>query len=403
MKKYVILLVFLLFLGLESWGAGTYAYYLLKVDSSSYKPSTVYAGNEVAIAVLLNNKTTTTATDINLSLSIGNYFEPIEVEKFIDRILPKETETVVFRLKAKKGIPAGTYTLTLKMDYDNLGERVSDTETISLTVSEIYRIAIERLIVSNYYPHINETVSIEAEIKNTGSIEARNVSIEFSLVGSSDFGKFIVLSETSRDLGQITPNKSKSVQFKLKPSEKIEPGVYSFKLNANCLDCDKNAEEKFSLHVYGYPELIISGVDYSIKGRDSKNITQGDSFSLSLQLDNLGKEDAKKVSIEIETDEEILGTKKSYIGSIEADDSSAGLFDLIVSENAKEGYHTISITITYLDELGKEKKLEETFSFYVSKMPEPNPYIPYVLVIVILIILYFIIKMVFRQLAIRKM
>jgi hypothetical protein len=402
MKKYVLPVFFVLLL-LGSASAASWAYYLLKVDSSSYTPSAVYAGSEVAVAVDIKNSTVVSASDANFTLLAGQFFEPVDAEKHVDEILPNETETVVFRFRAKEGIPAGRYTFSLLMRYHNIGEEISDYSTIAVSVSEIYRVSIDSLEVSNYYPHIGEEVVVTAGIRNTGSIEARNVVTEFSLIGASDFGKFILLSETKGDLGTIPVGGAKNVEFRLKPSEKISPEVYSFKVIANCVNCDKNAEEKFALQVYGKPELIVSGIDYSIKGKDNKNLVQGETFSLSVQLDNLGKENAKKVEIEIVADESIIGPRKSYVGSIDADDSSAGLFDLVVSEGSAAGYHDIGIIITYIDELGQPQKMEEKYSFYVSKMPEPNPYIPYVFIIVILAMLYFIVKLVFRQLAIRKL
>ncbi|MFH1234051.1 MAG: hypothetical protein V1493_00350 [Candidatus Diapherotrites archaeon] len=402
MKKYVLPVFFVLLL-LGSASAASWAFYLLKVDSSSYSPSTVYAGSEIAIAVDFKNSTMVKATDINLVLPPGQYFESLETEKQVAEILSNETETVVFRMRAKEGIPAGRYVFSLQMKYKNLGETVTDYANVSVAVSEIYRVSIDSLKVSNYYPHIGEEVVVTAGIKNTGSIEARNVATEFSLIGASDFGKFILLSETKGDLGGIAAGESKTVEFRLKPSEKIDPEVYSFKVIANCVNCDKNAEEKFALQVYGTPELIVSGIDYSIKGKDGKNLVQGETFSLSVQLDNLGKENAKKVEIEVVADDSIIGPRKSYVGNIDADDSSAGLFDLVVSEGSTVGYHDVGILITYIDELGQPQKMEEKYSFYVSKLPEPNPYIPYVFVIVILAMLYLIIKMVFRQLAIRKL
>jgi hypothetical protein len=403
MGKYVLLslLVLLVF---ASANAASFGYYILKADSSSYRPSLVYAGNEVAVAVNFRNSSSSTKIqDVNIVLLPGSGFEVVENTANIAEMLPNETETVVFRLRAKEGIAAGTYVFSLQMKYSNIGESVSDYSTVSVAVSEIYRVSIDSLKVSNYYPHIGEEVVVTAGIKNTGSIEARNVATEFSLIGASDFGKFILLSETKEDLGTIPAGGVKNVEFRLKPSEKIGPEVYSFKVIANCVNCDKNAEEKFALQVYGKPELIVSGIDYSIKGKDNKNLVQGETFSLSVQLDNLGKENAKKVEIEIVADESIIGPRKSYVGNIDADDSSAGLFDLVVSEGSAAGYHDVGIIITYIDELGQPQKMEEKYSFYVSKMPEPNPYIPYVFIIVILAMLYLIIKMVFRQLAIRKL
>jgi len=402
MRKMFILSVLLLLLSTQVFGA-SYSYYLLNLDSVTYKPDTVYAGNELAVAATVENNTVNRAENIMLTLLTGSNFEDIDVEKEIEVIPGGSSETVVFRIRAKEGVPAGAYTLPLQMKYNNYDDEITDNENVTITVSEIYRIAIDELKVSNYYPHIGEDVTVKAYIKNTGSIEARNVLVNFSLVGEDDFGEFIVLSETNEDLGLIDEGATKSVEFKLKPSEMITPSIYSFSLNADCLDCDDEADETFSIQVYGFPDMFISGVDYSIKGIDSKNMFQGNSFSLSVQLDNLGEEDAKKVEIEIETQEGILGSKKSYVGSIEADDSSAGLFDLIVARTAKTGYQDIIITVNYLDELDQPQSMTENFSLYIGETPPESPIGLLISVLLILVVLYFIIKMVFRQLAIRKL
>jgi len=402
MRKMFVLTVLLLLLSTQVFG-GSYSYYLLKVNSVTYKPSTVYAGNEVAVAATIKNNTVNRAEDIILTLMTGENFEDIDVEKELGVIPGGSSETVVFRIKAKEGVPAGAYNLPLHLKYNNFDDVIENTENITITISEVYRIAIDELKVSNYYPHIGEEVTVKAYLKNTGSIEARNVLVNFSLVGEDDFGEFIVLSETNEDLGLIDEGAIKSVEFKLKPSEKITPNIYSFSLSASCLDCANDADETMSMQVYGFPDLFISGVDYSIKGIDSKNLFQGNSFSLSVQLDNLGEEDAKKVEIEIETPEGILGTKKSYVGSIEADDSSAGLFDLIINRSAKTGYQDILITVNYLDELSQPQSMTENFSLYLGETPPESPIGLLIVVFLILIVLYFIVKMVLRQLAIRKM
>jgi len=130
---------------------------------------------------------------------------------------------------------------------------------------------------------------------------------------------------------------------------------------------------------------------------------QGDNFSFSIQLDNEGKESVKKLIIEIMPGDSLAGSVKSYVGSIDADDSSAGLFDLMVKPDATVGDHSIGIKISYEDEMGKLQSIEDSFTVSTKAMPEASPLIPYVLVIVVLVLLYFIIKMIFRQLQIRKL
>jgi len=265
MKKFSFSVIVLALLLLSSFGsAANSAFYQLNVSSSSYTPSTIYAGNEVSIAVSIYNKSTAGASDVLLTLEPGHYFDEVDVIKTIDRIDAKDTKTVAFKVQALDNVPAGAYNFSLKLEYGEGDGKVTEYQAIVVTVSEIYRVAVENLGVSDYYPHIGDTVKIKANVKNTGSIQARNVTGELSLIGADDFGKFIVISDTVKEAQGILPGANLELEFEVKPSEKIEPGVYSFKITGNCLDCDSSASEKFALHIYGRPELFISSIDYSI-------------------------------------------------------------------------------------------------------------------------------------------
>lgn len=382
----------------------TDVYYLLDIDSTVQKPSTIYPGDQINLAVtLVNNGRYVSARDINLELSLPEGFSPIDTEKSLEVIKPQEKETVVFRFISFRDITSGTYNLSLKLTYKNKEDLVSETKYLSIVISDLYRISLSNLRVSNYFPHIGETVTVTADVKNTGSLEARNVSVDFSMVGSSDFSDFIVLSDTYQELGNLSAGDSKTVTLKFRPSSDATPGVYTFSLTADCLDCSESQEQKFSIHLYGRPDLIISGIDYAISGRDDKKIVQGDKISISVQLDNLGKEDAKSVVVYLETDDSLIGSKRSYVGEIESDDSGSAIFDLIVSGDAPVGYHNIKIKITYLDELQKEQTLERAYRLHIFKAPEPSPYLHYIFIIIILILVYIILKVIIRQLAIRKL
>ncbi len=398
--------VFLFLVALQGVFSVADSYYLLSLQSSSVSPSTVYAGDNVSItATVKNNSIKTTAMDVNFELVLSEGMEPVKVNAFEEEIQSKAQKTVIFRIKTSKQLASGTYKLSLKMDYFNNDKHVTQTEYIDLTISDIYRLDISNLRLSDYSPHQGETITISALIENTGSREARNVSTELEKVSSSDFGNFIVFSDSVKSLGSIPVGSSKEVKFTLMPTEKVTPGVYSFQIDANCLDCSFKETEKFSFHVFGKPELIFSGIDFAVNGTtgNSKKIFQSSSFSLSVQLDNIGEEKAKAVQVSIELPDGIAGSKKAYIGNIDEDDSGAAIFDLLVSRSIAPGDKAIKIKVDYLDELGKRQSIQSEYTIYVNELPPESPVAVLVLVIIILVILYFLIKMIFRQLAMRKM
>ncbi|MEM4663307.1 MAG: NEW3 domain-containing protein [Candidatus Diapherotrites archaeon] len=378
-------------------------YYLLNIDSTLQKPTVIYPGNTVNLAVnLVNVGLYTDANDVKLKLLLPEGFPQSFVETTIPRIKPKEKKTVVFVFPTSKTISSGTYTLTLQMNYKNGTIDVLDSKYLNITVSDIYDISISNIKVSDYFPHIGDKIIITADIQNNGSLEARNVYCEISMLSTNPFVGFITQSDVRQELGNIAVGESKRVTFEIMASEVTNPGTYAFKLTTGCMDCNTKMQ-MFSIHLYGRPQLIISGIDYSINGRNDKKIMQGDTISLAIQLENLGKESAKRVVVSIENDSSLIGSKSSYIGEIKSEDSGSAIFDLSVDSNAAIGYHDINITIKYLDELQKEQMIKTSYSIYVSKAPEPSPYLHYVFIIVILAMVYIIIRLIIRQLALRKL
>ncbi|MCX8189876.1 MAG: hypothetical protein N3F05_01455 [Candidatus Diapherotrites archaeon] len=402
--SYLILILFVLIypnISLAQQPADPY--YLLRIDSTLQKPTVAYPGNSVNLAITLENiGLYTTAENIKLQLLFPAQFKRGAVEQIVDAIKPKEKKTVVFVFDTPRDLPSGTYTLTLFMKYKSGIIDINDNRYINLLISDIYDVSISNVRSSNYFPHIGDKIVISADIVNAGSLEARNVYAELSILGANTAPGFILQSDMRQELGNMTVGESKKIAFEITASEASKPGTYAFKLSAGCRDCETKTQI-FSIHLYGRPDIIISGIDYSISGRDDKKIMQGDNISLAVQLDNLGKESAKKVIVNIENDSSLVGSKSAYIGEIKSEDSGSAIFDLSVDKNATIGYHEIKITITYLDEMQKEQKLHTAYSVYVAAAPEPSQYMHYVFIIIILVLVYIIIKLIIRQLALRKL
>jgi len=186
----------------------------------------------------------------------------------------------------------------------------------------------------------------------------------------------------------------------LKAADGSTPQTYVFNLKAGCDDCS-DSEKSVSLDLIGEPDLILSGIDFSVDS-GGKQILQGTTFSLSVQLDNIGEEQAKAVKITIDVDGGITGPKEAYIGSIDEDDSGAAIFDLAAAFDAEIGEHDTKILITYLDEFGQEQTISQDYSIHVNQRPPESPIGLLIVLVIILVVIYFILKLVFRQISLRK-
>ncbi|MFH1256359.1 MAG: CARDB domain-containing protein [Candidatus Diapherotrites archaeon] len=403
-KKFLVLLALLSAFSSVAFAAD--AFYLLSVTSSSYSPSTVYPGDFVSLSVDLKNVGyRTEVSDLNAVLLLPNGFSPADSSETVSSIKPDETKTLSFSFYVGKAINAGTYTLSVQLNYPGVDNKpVSDVRTISLAVSNDYKLDIQGISLNDLAPHSGDAIEISAVVKNIGSGEARQASVELVPRNSANFSDFIVLSETKSQLGNIAPGESKNVLFSLRPKSEANPGIYTFDLNASCLDCSSGEKDTFSFEVLGSTNMIFSGFDYSIEGRSKdKKLLQGDSFSFSVQLDNIGTAKAKAAEVLISSPEGLFNSeKKSFVGNIDAEDSGSAVFDLILDGSIPPGDYGVKVNVNFLDESNKPGSIETTIPITVYSAPGESPVTYLVLIAIILVILYFLVKMVFRQLALRK-
>lgn len=385
---------------------------VLGVSNASTVPTSVYAGDVVALTFDVRNVSSVgqVASDLNVSLELNeNHFVPISTSEFIKEIRAKGSKTVTMRFQAKEGILPGGYKLSVLVSYKNGATPISKSELVDLTVSACKFLRVEGISLNRPEPHIGEELNVGAVLSNPCSASLHNVTVELKPITNPTIEPFLVTSGTFRKIAVLKPSAREEISFSLKVSDKVEPKTYAFSIDANCDACDKVFSNKFSFRVLGKPELVFSNIDYSIDNAPTKNekqIVQGSAITLSVQLDNIGEEKAKAVEVETDFGEKIIGTSKAFLGNVDADDSGAAIFNLKVASDAKPGGHKGTITISYTDELGEEQKVVEPYSIFVNEQPPTNP-IVYIVILVLVIaalgVIYFIVKFVFRQLAIMKL
>ncbi|MAG18282.1 MAG: hypothetical protein CL944_02310 [Candidatus Diapherotrites archaeon] len=381
---------------------------ILDVSTHTSIPSTIYAGDLVAVNVNIDNLSGVgqAANDIHVSLQLNeNDFEIIDVEENIDSIKAKGSKTVSVRFRVKEGTLPGVYKLPVSMDYFSGTDKLNQVDTIDLLITSCNTLNISEIDLSNFKPHINDSLVVTANIENNCSTAARDVEISLLPVTNTTIDPFIVAADSIK-IGDILPGEEQKARFNLQITNKVDTQTYVFSIDANCDSC-KTASNSFSFQVLGRPELVFSNIEYSVEnalGNDSQ-IMQGSLFTFSVQLDNIGEEKAKAVSISVDFDEAIVGTSKSFLGNIDPDDSGAAIFNLSTAFDANPGETPGTITVNYIDELGVEQSFTENYPLYINAAPPTSPIVwifLLILIIVVLALVYFIIKFVFRQLALRK-
>lgn len=403
-KKSFCFLVFFLFFSISVLAAQPF--YLLEVqDNFSTLPGKPFPGDTVSLVATVKNLTSNvTAFDVNASISLNeDVFESVKTFESIGDISSEQVKQVGFVFKIKESAIPGTYRIPLTLSYLSGSSQVSDSFDLNILVNECFDLDVKDIFYSPSKVYAGSKITIGGFVENSCSGFARRVSVELLPVTNDSFDPFIVLSSNLLEMGIIAPFESKAFSFDLEPIANAPPKVYVFEIQSNCLDCEEVVSDNVSFEVLGKPWVIISGTDLSVDARgDSKNIMQGDNFSFSVQVDNIGKEKAKAVKVVLETTEDITGAKESFIGNVDPDDSSAAVFDLTVSPNATVGQNPAKIIVEYFDETDTNQATVHEFVFFVNERPAESPIVLIFLLIVLLVVLYFVLKLVFRQLSLRK-
>jgi hypothetical protein len=113
------------------------------------------------------------------------------------------------------------------------------------------------------------------------------------------------------------------------------------------------------MEVHGKPDLKLAG------SQTDKTPYAGEKFTLSVQLEDVGKEKARSVQTRL-NDNAIFGTLTSYIGTIEPDDTGSAIFDITVSRG---GSYDIPLEFTYMDDENNTYVQTETITLFIYNKP----------------------------------
>jgi len=384
-------------------------YYSLQVNPNPfYSPSNPFPGDEVVYSVKIEGKAASSGDtqDVNAEIVFNeDLFEPIISKDSLGQIKQGDSKQAVFNFRVKEETPAGLYKFPVRLTYNNKAGTVVEIFDVNFLVKQCFSLDIGRFNLSPMQPYAGEKFNINIDFINTCSGIIRSATAELKKSDSSSFDPFVLLSPNNVKIGDLSPGQSKTVAFSLMPISDAEPGVYNFNIDMNCYDCTTKIS-KISLEVLSKPFVIFSGIDLSIEGREGARLFPGDSFSVSVQLDNIGKEQAKAVKVYFLADDGITGSKESFVGNIDEDDSGAAIFDLVVQPTASSGTHNAVIKVEYLDETGKKQEIAENYSIDISQ----GDILPLIISLIFLLILlavvlgiaYFILRMFLRQKAMQK-
>ncbi len=324
-------------------------------------PSRIFADKEFSLNIAIENRGKEDAESTRVKIILPPGFTG-ETDAFMGKIAKGGTSTATFNLKAEKKAPSGNHVFGMVLSYLEKGVQKQAPRDFQVFVQEYGDINLAITDVATdpakVYPDSDFVLSMGLE--NIGNGDAKSVEVLLALPGEFS-GKY------SSFLGTIEKGKKSKATFELKASKDAKPVAYNTGAKIRYIDergLAHEIEKNFQVFVHerGEVKIEIAGITTS-----PSKITPGSDFTLSIQLENVGKQDAKSVKAVIQPRKEFAGEKTSFLGSIKKDDLSTAIFDMTADKKAEAKTYDLVLDVTYTDERGVEYNEKKNFELILSK------------------------------------
>lgn len=232
----------------------------------------------------------------------------------------------------------------------------------SLAESELnLDVGVDRYIIVG--GDLNNTVKLR--IKNNGNIAIKSLTVTMNLPSN-----MAILGDDNKwFIEELKPKSEIEIPVRIyAPSEAV--GL-SFQASIELRYKDEYEIEwvetrKIGFSIIGYVDLQLVSLAVS-----PSQIEVGGMLTISGSLRNDGISDAKGIKVSVSSEEDILEEVTmgaTYIGSLSSGSQAPFSLSLRVKESTSSGQHTLTVIVTYKDELGKEHS--STWPIRITVIPK---------------------------------
>lgn len=331
----------------------------LEMDSISFDPAIIAAGDEVDIVIQFHGESYSSNED--------RYGNPDY--KFIVTLEPDDTLTQkyvtiqdakgdniqgsviagnyynkIFRVKINGDAPAGNYEFKLTGNWYYKGEMEESSQQVKFKMPVKKEGIILDISTLNTFPGEvrpgDNYVKITGNIENVGDKNSKSIEINLELPEGLEPS----YSDNNRkSIGGLKVSESKEVNFYVDIDENIEDGVYNIKYKFTYMDLDNNhyTEEKtipFLIKSRPYLEVV------DVQG----NGTVGGTTKLYVTIKNTGKESAESVDVRIikqNSQPFNIDVRSDYIGELEPGEEGIAVFDVKTNKEAQLKTHYFKLLV----------------------------------------------------------
>lgn len=379
MKKFTsILLAFIMLITINTYATGKEDYGKIIVSVNQTINMAANGSQQVPVTININNMKGIEVTNLTLKASIkdpdkvyiaGDGYLYNGSDKVFDARLNNNLTdgkfTGYFDIVTESDFVGGTIPVTLDLQYDIGGERVTQQETIYVRINGRSNPAIEIKKVDTFWINEQEAgkeFQVPFQVTNTGDAPANNIKISLDGLKSKEITLANGLS--TADITTLNPGETQYITFNLKSDKSMAPGTYMLNLDYTFsgygADANKTNEQAPKTGKYQF-SFNITKSQQEPSALEFKNIKfptgilyRNSKATISFDLENTGRLVAKNLKVQANSQDQ-NGLASRTVSIIQLKELAPGekknfSYDFMVTPSAETKNYPVELKVEYTDD-----------------------------------------------------
>ena len=354
---------------------------ILMISNYALRPLTAVPGHVLLVSVDIFNGGSRPAENALISFPGGVLVPVGETGHYVKHIPINGKVNVQQRFFVPKHLQAGTYQIAVNMEGNDFeGKHYTYQGTVTVVVAQGPQPGQPHIIVDRGYTKPREvspgeTFTLYLVLENAGEAVARNVT------AAVEPGNLIVPGNEGnrRVVGDLDSEQVITTSLTLGLRDGVSPGQYSLNISLEYRDEQGHTlttQEQVGFLVKGEktapPRLLITAARFQ-----PEIPSPGDVITLTLDLLNIGGQDARRVLISLgggdtKTLESLALLDTSnvrYIADVPANGTAQVVQRLFLSGGTQSGVYNVPVALSYEDEKGNRVQDVQLVSLRVLRRP----------------------------------
>lgn len=379
MKKITsILLAFIMLITINTYASGKEDFGKIIVSVNQTINMAANGSQQVPVTINVNNMKGREVTNLTLKASIKDpnkvyiagdgYLYNGQNKVFnvqLNNDLTDQTFTGYFDMVTESDFVGGTIPVTLDLQYDIGGERVTQQETIYVRINGKSNPAIEIKKVDTFWINEQEAgkeFQVPFQVTNTGDAPANNIKISLDGLKSKEITLANGLS--TADITTLNPGETQYITFNLKSDKSMAPGTYMLNLDYTFsgygADANKTNEQAPKTGKYQF-SFNITKSQQEPSALEFKNIKfptgilyRNSKATISFDLENTGRLVAKNLKVQANSQDQ-NGLASRTVSIIQLKELAPGekknfSYDFMVTPSAETKNYPVELKVEYTDD-----------------------------------------------------